>query len=106
MTTPGGWTARGGADGRPTPWLASWQCRRGDDGRPLDAGWTLRRADAVWASNDPGRLSSKDSEGIMLPRTGLVTAATVGCGGTPPSSWRLGALLSSDDFGSSVERKA
>ena len=25
-------------------------------------------------------------------------------GGTPPSSWRLGALLSSEDFGSSVER--
>jgi hypothetical protein len=27
-------------------------------------------------------------------------------GGTPPSSWRLGALLSSDDYGSSVERAA
>src|SRR5215218_1340898 len=27
-------------------------------------------------------------------------------GGTPPSRWRLGALLSSDDFGSSVERTA
>jgi hypothetical protein len=26
--------------------------------------------------------------------------------GTPPSSWRLGALLSSDDYGSSVERTA
>jgi hypothetical protein len=68
------------------------------------AGWTLRRADAVWASNNPGQLSSKDFEGIMLLRTGLATAATVGCGGTPPSSWRLGALLSSDDFGSSVGR--
>jgi hypothetical protein len=26
-------------------------------------------------------------------------------GGTPPASWRLGALLSSDDFGSSVGRR-
>jgi hypothetical protein len=42
----------------------------------------------------------------MLLGTGLVTAATVGCGGTPPSSWRLGALLSSDDYGWSVEREA
>jgi hypothetical protein len=32
----------------------------GEDARPLAAGWRLRRADAVWASNNPGQLSSKD----------------------------------------------
>ena len=33
----------------------------GDDARPLDAGWTtLRRAAAVWATSQPGQLSSKD----------------------------------------------
>jgi hypothetical protein len=52
---------------------------QGDDARPLDVGWTLRRADAVWASNNPEPLSSKDSEGTTLLPTGLATAATVSC---------------------------
>jgi len=41
----------------------------------------------------------------MLLRTGLATTATVSCRWYAPSSWRLGALLSSDDFGSSVARE-
>jgi hypothetical protein len=73
---------------------------RGDDTRRLDAPPGRRRL----GEQQPRQLSSKDFEGIMLLRTGLATAATVGCGGTPPSSWRLGALLSSDDYGSSVGR--
>jgi hypothetical protein len=40
------------ADRRPTPWLASWPLAdHGDHARPLDAGWTLRRAAAVWVTN-------------------------------------------------------
>jgi hypothetical protein len=31
----------------------------GDNARPLDASWTLRRAAAVWATNQPGQLGSK-----------------------------------------------
>jgi hypothetical protein len=92
-----------GTDRRPTLWLASCIAGRGDDGRPLMLAGRSAGQTPVWASNDLGRRSSKDSEGTMLLRTDLATAATVGCGGTPPSSWRLGALLSSDDFGSSVE---
>jgi hypothetical protein len=34
----------------------------GDNARPLDVGWTLRRAAAVWATNQPGQLSSKDHQ--------------------------------------------
>ena len=32
----------------------------GDNARPLDAGWTLHRAAAIWATNQPGQLSGKD----------------------------------------------
>ena len=49
-----------------------------------------------------GQLNSKDTA-----KAGLATAATrQRQGDTPPSKARLGALLSSDDFGSSVERTA
>jgi hypothetical protein len=46
---------------------------RGDDGRPLDAGRMLRRAGAVWASNNQDRSAARTT------RTGLATAATVSC---------------------------
>jgi hypothetical protein len=65
----------------------------GDNARPLDAGWTLRRAAAVWATNH------QDSSAARTTRTGPVTAATVSCRCYPPSSWRLGALLSSEKVG-------
>jgi hypothetical protein len=68
---------------RPMPWLASWQCRPGR--RCLTAGCRL---DAP-----PGRRRL----GEQQPRRSAA-------GDT--SSWRLGALLSSDDYGSSVEREA
>jgi hypothetical protein len=73
--TPDGWTTgpRTTSEWVDTAWSAPTGDRRyggrpgsaghGDDARPLDAGWTLRRADAVWASHDSGPLSSKDSEG-------------------------------------------
>ena len=41
----------------------------GDGACPLDARWTLGWA-GVWASNKPGPLPSKDSEGITLLETG------------------------------------
>jgi hypothetical protein len=62
----------------------------------------LRRTQAIWTISNHDRTAAKDTA-----RTGLATAVTRPLqGGTPPSSQRLGALLSSDDFGSSVERKA
>jgi hypothetical protein len=44
-------------------WRPSWHCRPRRRRPTLDAGWTLRRADAVWAGNNPGQPSSKDYEG-------------------------------------------
>jgi hypothetical protein len=76
----------------------------GDDARPLDTGWTLLRADVVWASNHQDRSAARTPRAPTLGRTGLATAATVSCRWYAASRWRLGALLSSDDFGSSVER--
>jgi hypothetical protein len=52
---------------------------RGDDGRPLDAGRTLRRAGAVWASNNQDRSAARTPRAPTLLRTGLATAATVSC---------------------------
>jgi hypothetical protein len=51
----------------------------GDDARPLETGWTLLWADAVWAKQPPGPLHSKDAEAPTLLRTGLASAATVSC---------------------------
>jgi hypothetical protein len=89
------------ADRRPTPWLASWPCRprrpRPTAGCRLDA---PPGAAAVWATDQPGQLGSRTT-GTARPPPGQSAA-----GATPPSSWRLGALLSSDDYGSSVEREA
>jgi hypothetical protein len=45
-----------------------------------------------------GRSAGRRCLGEQQPRRSAA-------GATPPSSWRLGALLSSDDFGSSVERR-
>jgi hypothetical protein len=45
----------------------------GDNARPLDASWTLRRAAAVWATNQPGQLGSRTTG------TGPATAGTVSC---------------------------
>jgi len=78
----------------------------GDNARPLESGWTLLWADAVWASNprtaqQQGRRGHPRRHGQVWPPPRPSAA-----GGTPPSSWRLGALLSSDDYGSSVERTA
>jgi len=43
--------------------LPAGRVDHGDDARPLETGWKLCRADAAWAVNNPGPLSSKDSEG-------------------------------------------
>jgi hypothetical protein len=102
---PDGWTPPAGHR-RPTPWRACWP------GRPwrrrlsarsrLDAPPGRRRP----GEQPPGPLSSKDAggtprwDGWVWPPPRQSAAS-----GTPLSSWRLGALLSSDDFGSSVERR-
>jgi hypothetical protein len=44
-----------------------------DNARPLDAGWTLCRAAAIWATN-------QDSSAARTTRTGPATAAIVSCG--------------------------
>jgi hypothetical protein len=51
----------------------------GDDARPLDTGWTLLRADAVWASNNQDRSAARTPRAPTLLRTGLAPAATVSC---------------------------
>jgi hypothetical protein len=74
--TAGHWTA--GPPDRTTQPLrdTTWWTRTGDrrhgrhpglgdhggNARPLGSGWTLRRAAAVWATNQPGPRSSKDYE--------------------------------------------
>jgi hypothetical protein len=64
------WTRTGGRrhGGRPD------SVDHGDDARPLDAGWTLRRAAAVRASNNQDRSAAR-TRGHHA-RTGLATAAT------------------------------
>jgi hypothetical protein len=51
----------------------------GDDARPLDSGWTLRRADVIWASNNQDRSAARTPRAPTLLGTGLATAATVSC---------------------------
>jgi hypothetical protein len=89
------WTPTGdGHHGRPWP-------SRPRQGRPT-AG-TPSASSAVQMSpgrSATGQLNSKDTA-----KAGLATAATrQRQGDTPPSKARLGALLSSDDYGSRVER--
>jgi hypothetical protein len=70
--------------------------------RRLDASPGSRRL----REQQPRTAQQQGRRGTTLLRTGLTTAATVSCGWYATSSWRLGALLSSDDDGSSVERQA
>jgi hypothetical protein len=110
--TPDGWTAGPGGRNRVgghACWTGTGDRRHGwhpgiadygEDARPLAAGWRLRRAAAVWASNSP------DSSAQGPRRTAWPRPRPSAAGDTPRSSWRLGALLSSDDFGSRVERRA
>src|SRR5215218_3013034 len=97
---------RMGGHRRPTPWRACWPCRprrpRPTPRERLDAPPGRRRLD----EQPPDRAAARTPGAPTPPRTGLATAAIVSCRGPPPSSWRLGALLSSDKCGSSVERAA
>jgi hypothetical protein len=70
--------------------------------RRLDASPGSRRL----REQQPRTAQQQGRRGTTLLRTGLTTAATVSCWWYATSSWRLGALLSSDDDGSSVERQA
>src|SRR5215217_8614993 len=84
--------------------LPAGRVDHGDDARPLETGWRLLRANVVWASNHQDRSTARTPRAATLLRIGLATAATVSCRCRPPSGWRLGALLSSDEF--RVERRA
>jgi hypothetical protein len=75
---PDGWTPPAGHR-RPTPWLACWQCRPRRRRPTSRSGWTLLRADAVWASNNQDRSAARTPRASTLLRTGLATAATVSC---------------------------
>jgi hypothetical protein len=84
--------------------LPAGRVDHGDDARPLDTGWTLLRADAVRASNNQDRSAARTPRARTLLRTGLATAATFSCRWYAAVQLALGALLSSDDYGSSVKR--
>jgi hypothetical protein len=108
--TPDGWTARSRTTNRMvdtacrTPvtdaTAASWQCRPRRQRLPR---WRLRRQTPSGRST-PGPLSSTNDEGTTLLWTDLAPPRRSAAGGTPPSSWRLGTLLSSDEC--RVERRA
>jgi hypothetical protein len=89
------------ADRRPTPWQASWPCRPRRQRLPAGC-----RLDAPPASRRLGDQPTRTAQQQGLPGRARPPPRPSAAGATPPSSWRLGALLSSDDFGSSVEREA
>jgi hypothetical protein len=95
------WTPHGGHRLAMDRRQASCLADHGDNARPLDAGWTLRRG-----GRPSGRPTNQDSSAAGLPGRARPPPRPSAAGATPPSSWRLGALLSSDDYGSSVEREA
>ena len=71
----------------------------GKDARPLGRRRKLGRSDAAWS------ISNRTAQQQGHCQAGLATAATrQRQGDTPPSKARLGALLSSEDFGSRVGR--
>ena len=45
----------------------------------LETGWTLLRADVVWASNNQDRSTARTPRAPTRPRMGLAAAATVSC---------------------------
>jgi hypothetical protein len=65
----------------------------GDDARPLDTGWTLLRADVVWASNNQDR-SARTPRAPTRLGTGPATAATVSCrwSAVQLAPWRTAVL--------------
>jgi hypothetical protein len=78
----------------------------GDNARPLESGWTLLWADAVWASNHQDRSTARTPGARTLPRMGLAAAATVSCrwyAAVQLAPWRT-AVLGLDGW--RVERTA
>src|SRR5512132_63661 len=95
---PDGWTPHAGHR-RPTPWLACWQ------GRPRRRRPTSRyRADAVRRATTRTAQQQETPRAPTLLRTDWPPPRPSAAGGTPPSSWRLGALLSCVGFGWYEER--
>src|SRR4029453_9876534 len=87
--TPDGWTA-GSRTPEPDGWtppaghrlldtgdrrrdLPAGRVDHGDNARPLDSGWTLPRADVVWASNHQDRSAARTLRAPILLRMGLAT---------------------------------
>jgi hypothetical protein len=57
--------------------VAAGRVDHGDDARPLETGWTLLRADVVWASTNQDRSAARTLGASTLLWMGLATAATV-----------------------------
>jgi hypothetical protein len=71
----------------------------GDDARPLEYRLDAARGRRRLGEQPPGPLGSTDAEGPTLLGMVWPPPRPSAAGGTPPSSWRLGALLSSDQMG-------
>jgi hypothetical protein len=103
-TEPDGWTPHAGR-GPATDAMAGVALSRT---ATVPARWTLPWADASGRATNQDSSAARTTRGITLYGRGLTTATTGSCSGgaTSPDRPRLGALLSSEDFGLSVERTA
>jgi hypothetical protein len=102
-TEPDGWTPHAGR-GPATDATAGLALSRT---ATVPARWTLRWADASGRATTQDSSPARTTRGITLYRRGLTPPRQAAArGATSPDRPRLDALLSSNDYGSSVERAA
>ena len=86
----------------PTPRRRPGGVDHGDDAGALEAA-AAPLAGAGWAVYDQERSAARTTRAPRCSGRAWAPPRRLAAGGTPPSSWRLGALLSSDEF--RVERR-
>jgi hypothetical protein len=78
---------------------ASWRCRSRRRCRSAGGPLRLRWAGAGWAVYDQERSAARTTRAPRCSGRAWAPPRRLAAGGTPPSSWRLGALLSSEKVG-------